>query len=135
MIIFERLDVSVPNLSSTSPHKMSPRSTPCIFLDYPPNHRGYRCLNLANNKVLISRHVIFDEGTFPNSSQYTPKPSDFGFFDDESSPNSYSPLFISSATQPSFPSPSAPHSPPLGPSVQPTSKIGPTSLSPTRVSP
>ncbi|GJU79735.1 ribonuclease H-like domain-containing protein [Tanacetum coccineum] len=46
-------------------HKLEPRSTPCIFLGYPANHRGYRCLDLASNKIIISRHVRFDEDIFP----------------------------------------------------------------------
>ncbi|GJU77022.1 ribonuclease H-like domain-containing protein [Tanacetum coccineum] len=46
-------------------HKLKPRSTPCIFLGYPVNHRGYRCLDIASNKIIISRHVRFDEDIFP----------------------------------------------------------------------
>ncbi|GJY05006.1 ribonuclease H-like domain-containing protein [Tanacetum coccineum] len=46
-------------------HKLEPRSTPCIFLGYPANHRGYLCLDLASNKIIISRHVRFDEDVFP----------------------------------------------------------------------
>ncbi|GKE57921.1 ribonuclease H-like domain-containing protein, partial [Tanacetum coccineum] len=46
-------------------HKLEPRSTPCIFLGYPANHRGYRCLDLSSNKIIISRHVRFDEDVFP----------------------------------------------------------------------
>ncbi|GJT12783.1 ribonuclease H-like domain-containing protein [Tanacetum coccineum] len=45
-------------------HKLEPRSIPCIFLGYPANHRGYRCLDLASNKIIISRHVWFDEDVF-----------------------------------------------------------------------
>nr|GEW27229.1 hypothetical protein [Tanacetum cinerariifolium] len=41
-----------------------PRSTPCIFLGYPANHSGYRCLDLASNKIIITRHVRFDEDVF-----------------------------------------------------------------------
>ncbi|GKC70542.1 ribonuclease H-like domain-containing protein [Tanacetum coccineum] len=46
-------------------HKLEPRSTPFIFLGYPANHRGYQCLDLASNKIIISRHVRFDEDVFP----------------------------------------------------------------------
>nr|GFB13276.1 ribonuclease H-like domain-containing protein [Tanacetum cinerariifolium] len=45
-------------------HKLEPRSTPCIFLGYPANHRDYRCLDLASNKSIISRHVRFDDDGF-----------------------------------------------------------------------
>ncbi|GJR41471.1 ribonuclease H-like domain-containing protein [Tanacetum coccineum] len=46
-------------------HKLEPRSAPCIFLGHPTNHRGYRCLDLSSNKIIISRHVRFDEDVFP----------------------------------------------------------------------
>jgi hypothetical protein len=49
-------------------HKLGPRSTPCIFLGYPSNHRGFRCLNLSTNKIIISRSVTFDETIFPYGS-------------------------------------------------------------------
>lgn len=47
-----------PNLSATAKNKLSPRSTPCLFL-------GYKCLNLHTCKIITSRHVIFDEFSFP----------------------------------------------------------------------
>nr|GEW23704.1 ribonuclease H-like domain-containing protein [Tanacetum cinerariifolium] len=47
-------------------HKLEPRSTPCIFLGYHVNHRGYQCLDLASNKIIILRHVRFDEDVFPS---------------------------------------------------------------------
>nr|GEV65099.1 ribonuclease H-like domain-containing protein [Tanacetum cinerariifolium] len=45
-------------------YQLEPRSTPCIFLGYPANHRGYWCLDLAPNKIIILRHVRFDEDVF-----------------------------------------------------------------------
>lgn len=54
-----------PNLAATSPHKLAPRSTPCVFLGYPPEHKGYRCLDLSSRRITISRHVIFNELVFP----------------------------------------------------------------------
>ncbi|GJU32996.1 ribonuclease H-like domain-containing protein [Tanacetum coccineum] len=35
-------------------HKLQPRSTACVFLGYPALHRGYRCLDLSTNKIIIS---------------------------------------------------------------------------------
>jgi histone deacetylase 1/2 len=54
-----------PNLQPTSPHKLAPRSAACVFLGYPSAHKGYRCLDLSTKRVIISRHVIFDETVFP----------------------------------------------------------------------
>jgi hypothetical protein len=53
-----------PNLSATAAHKLAPRSTLCVFLGYSTHHKGYRCLDLASNRIIISRHVTFDESTF-----------------------------------------------------------------------
>ena len=68
-----------PNVFATASNKMSPRSTPCIFLRYPLSYRGYRCLDIQTKKIIISRHVVFDESAVPYSSNYTPQLSDFDF--------------------------------------------------------
>jgi hypothetical protein len=52
------------NTSVTAPHKISFRSTRCLFLGYSPDHKGYRCLDLITNHILISRYFIFDEDVF-----------------------------------------------------------------------
>jgi hypothetical protein len=41
----------------------SPLAPP--LLDYPTDHHGYRCFDLATRCVITSRHVTFDESTFP----------------------------------------------------------------------
>ncbi|GJV32308.1 ribonuclease H-like domain-containing protein [Tanacetum coccineum] len=64
------------------PHKLAPRTTPSIFLGYPYNHRGYRCLDLNTNKIIISRHVTFDETIFRFGSITLTKPSSYQFLDD-----------------------------------------------------
>ena len=63
-----------PNTSATVAHKLAPRSAACVFLGYSPDHKGYRCLNRATGRVLISRHVYFDEQQFPFAS-VSPAPS------------------------------------------------------------
>ncbi|KAI3760479.1 hypothetical protein L1987_50874 [Smallanthus sonchifolius] len=64
-----------PNLSSTRPHKLAPRSTPCVFLGYPANYRGYRCLEISTGKTIFSRHVTFDETHFPFANPSQPPPN------------------------------------------------------------
>ncbi|KAK1619722.1 hypothetical protein QYE76_025239 [Lolium multiflorum] len=63
-----------PNLASTAAHKLEPRSTRCVFLGYPREQKGYRCYDLTSRRVIISRHVVFDESQFPYAST-TPVPS------------------------------------------------------------
>jgi hypothetical protein len=54
-----------PNIASTAPHKLTPRSTRCVFLGYSADYQGYRCLDLLINRLIVSRHVVFDEDSFP----------------------------------------------------------------------
>lgn len=61
-----------PNTLPTSPHKLAPRSTACIFLGYPSNHRGYRCLEISSRKIIISKHVTFVEDVFSFSTFPSP---------------------------------------------------------------
>jgi hypothetical protein len=53
-----------PNTIAIVPHKLSPRSTQCVFLGYSADHKGYRCLNLSTNRLIVFHHVIFDEDSF-----------------------------------------------------------------------
>ena len=62
-----------PNLSATASHKLAPHSTLCVFLSYYAHHKGYRCLDLSSNRVIISRHVIFNETAFPFAERDGPK--------------------------------------------------------------
>jgi hypothetical protein len=59
------------------PHKLAPRSTRCVFLGYSSDHKGYRCLNFSTNRLIISRHVVFDEDNFPLAAP--PNPTDLDF--------------------------------------------------------
>lgn len=63
-----------PNLSATSSHKLEPKFTPCVFLGYPPDHKGYRCLDLRTRKVILSRHVIFTNALFLSPQCQHPRP-------------------------------------------------------------
>ncbi|GJZ44585.1 ribonuclease H-like domain-containing protein [Tanacetum coccineum] len=74
-----------PYIHST--HKLQPRSTPCVFLGYPTNHRGYRCLDLATNKIIISRHVNFEETIFPFGSMTPSNPPSYNFLEHNDTPS------------------------------------------------
>lgn len=71
--------VCYPNLSAKQRHKLDPRSTPCVFLGYPSENRGYRCLSLSTGKIILSRHVTFDESIFPFASSFTVNPRTYDF--------------------------------------------------------
>ena len=59
-----------PLISSTKIHKLQPRSSPCVFLGYPSSHRGYKCHDLSTHKIVLSRHILFDETNFPFSKHF-----------------------------------------------------------------
>ncbi|GKV48803.1 hypothetical protein SLEP1_g55595 [Rubroshorea leprosula] len=112
-----------PNLSAIAPHKLAPRSTLCVFLGYSSHHKGFHCLNLETHRIIISRHVIFDEQSFPYTSttslSHKPNSSSdfrtpFHLLDNVLPLNSPSPIspFIPSPTANSSPQISSPLSKP-----------------------
>lgn len=54
-----------PWLKPYAPSKLHPRSVPCLFLGYSSSQSAYKCLDVATNRVYISRHVRFIENQFP----------------------------------------------------------------------
>src|SRR5438105_7762040 len=35
---------------------------------YSSDHKGYCCLDLSTNRIIVSRHVVFDEASFPHAA-------------------------------------------------------------------
>lgn len=54
-----------PHLRPYNNHKMDFHSIPCVFLGYSTSHHGYQCLDPTTDRIYISRHVRFNEYTFP----------------------------------------------------------------------
>ncbi|KAE8667725.1 hypothetical protein F3Y22_tig00112383pilonHSYRG00494 [Hibiscus syriacus] len=53
-----------PHLRPYNNHKLSYRSSQCVFLGYSTQHKGYQSMD-SDGRMFISRHVIFDEDFFP----------------------------------------------------------------------
>ncbi|KAK8921769.1 hypothetical protein KSP39_PZI020770 [Platanthera zijinensis] len=54
-----------PLLPPTGRTKLMSPSIHCIFIGYSSTHKGYRCLHFPTGRIYISRHVTFDESSFP----------------------------------------------------------------------
>jgi hypothetical protein len=46
----------------------------CVFIGYALSQKGYKCLDLATNKIYISCHVLFDESHFPFATTHHAQP-------------------------------------------------------------
>lgn len=60
-----------PYLRPYMSNKLDPKSLPCVFVGYNEKYKGYRCLYPPTGKVFISRHVLFEEKSFPYSDLYS----------------------------------------------------------------
>lgn len=59
-----------PFLRPYAENKFDPKSLHCVFLGYSEKHKGYRCLHPPSGRVYISRHVLFNENSFPYQKEY-----------------------------------------------------------------
>jgi hypothetical protein len=54
-----------PLLRPYTQHKLEARSEVCAFLGYFTIHKDYYCLHIPSGRIYVSRHVTFDDHTFP----------------------------------------------------------------------
>ena len=59
-----------PFLKPYAENKFDPKSLHCVFLGYSEQHKGYRCLHPPSARVYVSRHVLFNEASFPYQKDY-----------------------------------------------------------------
>lgn len=59
-----------PSLRPYMNNKLDPKSLACVFLGYNEKYKGYRCYYPPTGRVFISRHVLFDESSFPFEDLY-----------------------------------------------------------------
>lgn len=76
-----------PNINHSHLKKLSPRSSKCLFLGYLNNHKGYICLDLSTKKIIISRHMNFDESQYPYKDSTPSKESGYDFLTPETEPS------------------------------------------------
>jgi hypothetical protein len=136
-----------PITSTTAPHKLSPRSTRCLFLGYSSDHKGYRCLDLTSHRIIISRHVVFDEDVFPLAGPSPPTDLDSLHESDLVSPSSQAPrlALLPAPCAASMPwlahipapraAPSTPPAPRAAPSTTPAPRAAPSTTPAPRVAP
>jgi hypothetical protein len=55
------------NLRPYNQHKLQFHSKQCAFLGYSNQHKGFKCLNISEGRVYVSRDVILDETVYPFS--------------------------------------------------------------------
>lgn len=63
-----------PNTSFTATYKLSPHSSAYAYLGPLSDHRDHRCLDLITQRLITSRHVVFDEYHFLYANFQSPSP-------------------------------------------------------------
>jgi len=82
MIIFAFFGANVIPTSQPQPHTNYLVLPSVVFFGYSAHHKGYHCFDLSFNRLIISRHVVFDETTFPYAERgSSPSLADLDFLD------------------------------------------------------
>lgn len=111
-----------PWLRPYTHHKLDDRSIRCVFLGYAPTQSAYLCLDDNTGRLYVSRHVIFDDNSFPFT---TPKASPISP-ESPMMPPSSTPLYSPIATTvPLQPPSSDPHPALTAPTAPPPPQVQP----------
>ncbi|XP_031265563.1 uncharacterized protein LOC116123984 [Pistacia vera] len=102
----------------TPKDKLSPRSTPCVFLGYSLTQNGYFLYDISSHKSFVTRDVLFHETIFPFTWSTSP-----------SSPFPFDPEFLDIELPSTTTTPTVPLSVDLLPVVQHAEPTGPPSPS------
>jgi hypothetical protein len=69
----------------------------CVFLRYSTDYKCYKCLDFQSNRIIISRHVVFDEFPFPfaeiSTTSMSPSCLDF-LVDDNTATPAFGSIFL-----------------------------------------
>jgi histone deacetylase 1/2 len=60
-----------PHLRLYNAHKLQYRSKSCVFLGYSNMHKGFKCLDVSEDRIYIYRDLLFDENLFPFSELHS----------------------------------------------------------------
>ena len=67
--------ITYSHISTPNNDKFDEKGENLIFIGYSDESKGYRLFNLATNKLVVSRDVIFDEATAWNWSENSSQPT------------------------------------------------------------
>lgn len=54
-----------PLLALYRSNKLQPKTLKCVFIGFAAGYKGFVCYNPTSRKYIVSRHVFFDETSFP----------------------------------------------------------------------
>ncbi|KFK44388.1 hypothetical protein AALP_AA1G251100, partial [Arabis alpina] len=96
-----------PWLRPYNRHKLEDKAAQCAFMGYSPTQSAYYCLHIPTGRMYVSRHVQFDEGTFPFANLKLKAPPTITF-DEERNWDSHTTLVPSTVVPSLGPHPAPP---------------------------